>query len=63
MYEDAAHSARRMLVLDPRSGAVPGIEDTVTKDDPEYGVAGGRDVVQRVDAFSGRSPVSKPETL
>ncbi|MFF4516254.1 CU044_5270 family protein [Streptomyces mirabilis] len=41
VYEDTAHSARRMLVLDPRSGAVLGIEDTVTKDDPEYGVKAG----------------------
>jgi hypothetical protein len=41
VYDDAAHSTRRMLILDPRSGAVLGIEDTVTKDDPEYGVKAG----------------------
>ncbi|MFF2511966.1 CU044_5270 family protein [Streptomyces sp. NPDC058086] len=41
VYDDTAHSARRMLILDPRSGAVLGIEDTVTKDDPEYGVKAG----------------------
>ncbi|MFJ1602264.1 CU044_5270 family protein [Streptomyces sp. NPDC088253] len=41
VYDDTAYSVRRMLVLDPRSGAVLGIEDTVTKDDPEYGVKAG----------------------
>jgi hypothetical protein len=41
VYDDAAHSTRRMLILDPRSGAVLGIEETVTKDDPEYGVKAG----------------------
>lgn len=41
MYDDTAYPTRRMLILDPRTGAVLGIEDTVTKDDPEYGVKAG----------------------
>ncbi|MFD9324957.1 CU044_5270 family protein [Streptomyces sp. NPDC060065] len=41
VYEDKAHSVRRMLILDPATGAVLGLEDTVTKDDPEYGVKAG----------------------
>lgn len=41
MYDDATHFVRRMLILDPGSGAVLGIEDTVTKDDPEFGVKAG----------------------
>ncbi|WP_406176733.1 CU044_5270 family protein [Streptomyces sp. NBC_00996] len=41
MYDDKAHSGRRMLILDPATGAVLGLEDTVTKADPEYGVKAG----------------------
>ncbi|MGW3412150.1 CU044_5270 family protein [Streptomyces sp. NPDC000888] len=41
VYEDKAHSVRRMLILDAATGAVLGLEDTVTKDDPEYGVKAG----------------------
>jgi hypothetical protein len=41
VYDDTAHSARRMLILAPATGAVLGLEDTVTKDDPEYGVKAG----------------------
>ncbi|MCX4451870.1 CU044_5270 family protein [Streptomyces sp. NBC_01340] len=41
VYDDATHFVRRMLILDPGSGAVLGIEDTVTKDDPEFGVKAG----------------------
>lgn len=32
---------RRMLVLDPATGAVLGLESTFTEDDPEYGVRAG----------------------
>jgi len=41
VYDDKAHSTRRMLILDPATGAVLGLEDTVTKDDPEYGLQAG----------------------
>lgn len=41
VYDDRAHSGRRMLILDPATGAVLGLEDTVTKSDPEYGVKVG----------------------
>ncbi|MEW2305441.1 CU044_5270 family protein [Streptomyces sp. NPDC006655] len=33
--------ARRMLILDPGTGAVLGLETTFTRDDPEYGVRAG----------------------
>ncbi|MEU9479895.1 CU044_5270 family protein [Streptomyces sp. NPDC048191] len=32
---------RRMLILDPRTGAVLGLETTFTRDDPRYGVKAG----------------------
>ncbi|KRD06146.1 MULTISPECIES: CU044_5270 family protein [unclassified Streptomyces] len=32
---------RRMLILDPRTGTVLGLETTATRDDPEYGVKAG----------------------
>ncbi|MCS0602600.1 CU044_5270 family protein [Streptomyces sp. LP11] len=32
---------RRMLILDPRTGAVLGMETTFTRDDPRYGVKAG----------------------
>ncbi|MER6573118.1 CU044_5270 family protein [Streptomyces sp. NPDC001093] len=33
--------ARRMLILDPRTGSVLGLETTFTRDDPRYGVKAG----------------------
>ncbi|MFF6999898.1 CU044_5270 family protein [Streptomyces sp. NPDC008313] len=41
VYEDAAHASRTMLVLDPATGAVLGLEETVTEDDATYGVEAG----------------------
>ncbi|MFD8425184.1 CU044_5270 family protein [Streptomyces sp. NPDC059466] len=41
VYDDTAHGLRRMLILDPGTGAVLGLEDTVTKDDAEFGVRSG----------------------
>ncbi|MFE9837530.1 CU044_5270 family protein [Streptomyces sp. NPDC005551] len=41
VYDDPARSTRRMLILDPATGAVLGLEDTVTKGAPEYGVEAG----------------------
>lgn len=41
VYEDTARSGRRMLILDPATGAVLGLEDTVTEADPEWGVKAG----------------------
>jgi hypothetical protein len=41
VYDDTAHSGRLMLILDPATGAVLGMEDTVTKADPEYGLKAG----------------------
>ncbi|MER5878029.1 CU044_5270 family protein [Streptomyces sp. NPDC001910] len=41
VYEDGAHSVRRMLILDPATGTVLGLEDTVTRGDPEWGVKKG----------------------
>jgi hypothetical protein len=41
VYVDLAHTGRRMLILDPATGAVLGLEDTLTKDDPENGVKAG----------------------
>ncbi|MFD3585276.1 CU044_5270 family protein [Streptomyces sp. NPDC058683] len=38
---DEASGARRMLILDPATGAVLGLETTFTRDDPEYGVRAG----------------------
>ncbi|MFF1448465.1 CU044_5270 family protein [Streptomyces sp. NPDC058274] len=41
VYDDTEHSVRRMLILDPATGAVLGLEDTVTRNDPEYGLEAG----------------------
>ncbi|MET7739389.1 CU044_5270 family protein [Streptomyces sp. NPDC005385] len=41
VYEDKAHSVRRMLILDPTAGTVLGLEDTVTRGGREYGVRTG----------------------
>ncbi|MER5469867.1 CU044_5270 family protein [Streptomyces sp. NPDC002685] len=41
VYDDTARSVRRMLILDQTTGAVLGLEDTVTRADPEYGVEAG----------------------
>ncbi|WP_393101627.1 hypothetical protein [Streptomyces sp. LN325] len=41
VYDDTAHAVRRMLILNPVTGAVLGLEDTVTKDDAEFGVRSG----------------------
>jgi len=41
VYDDKAHSGRQMLILDPTTGAVLGLELTVTKGEPEYGVKAG----------------------
>lgn len=38
---DEGSGARRMLILDPGTGAVLGLETTFTRDDPEYGVRAG----------------------
>lgn len=40
-YAYDARGIRHMLVLEPRTGAVLGMEDTFTEDDPEYGVKAG----------------------
>ncbi|ROP47175.1 CU044_5270 family protein [Streptomyces sp. PanSC9] len=40
-YVHDARGIRRMLVLEPRTGAVLGMEDTFTEDDPGYGVKAG----------------------
>ncbi|MEU0335286.1 CU044_5270 family protein [Streptomyces sp. NPDC006193] len=44
VYE-APGGARRMLILDPRTGTVLGLETTFTRDEPRYGVRAG-DVMQ-----------------
>ncbi|TPQ23567.1 CU044_5270 family protein [Streptomyces sporangiiformans] len=44
-YVYAETATRRMLILDPATGAVLGLETTFTKDQPEYGVEAG-DVMQ-----------------
>jgi hypothetical protein len=41
VYGGEGGSARRMLILDPRTGAVLGLETTFTRDEPEYGVKAG----------------------
>ncbi|MFE6159472.1 CU044_5270 family protein [Streptomyces sp. NPDC056486] len=41
VLKDGDRGSRRMLVLDPRTGAVLGLETTVTRDDPEYGLRAG----------------------
>ncbi|MEU9450096.1 CU044_5270 family protein [Streptomyces sp. NPDC048277] len=38
---DQGTGARRMLILDPATGAVLGLETTFTRDEPEYGVHAG----------------------
>ncbi|MFI9252168.1 CU044_5270 family protein [Streptomyces sp. NPDC053069] len=40
-YVYDAGTVRRMLILEPRTGAVLGMEATFVKDDPEYGVKAG----------------------
>ncbi|WP_367319048.1 CU044_5270 family protein [Streptomyces sp. HUAS ZL42] len=40
-YVYAASGARRMLIMDPATGAVLGLETTFTTDRPEYGVEAG----------------------
>lgn len=40
-YEYQAAGTRRMLIMDPSTGAVLGLETTFTKDEPEYGVEAG----------------------
>ncbi|MFF7969991.1 CU044_5270 family protein [Streptomyces sp. NPDC007905] len=45
VYAGDGGGGRRMLILDPRTGAVLGLETTFTRDDPEYGVKAG-DVMQ-----------------
>ncbi|MFJ7147366.1 CU044_5270 family protein [Streptomyces sp. NPDC100445] len=41
VYGGAGEGGRRMLILDPRTGAVLGLETTFTRDDEEYGVKAG----------------------
>ncbi|MFJ8008544.1 CU044_5270 family protein [Streptomyces fagopyri] len=41
VYDDTAHAVRRMLILDPATGAVLGLEDTVTRAAAEVGVRAG----------------------
>lgn len=41
VYEDKEHSCRRMLIIDPVTGAVLGLEDTITKADPEARIRAG----------------------
>ncbi|GHI03748.1 hypothetical protein AQI88_09220 [Streptomyces cellostaticus] len=40
-YVYGGEGGRRMLILDPRTGAVLGLETTFTQDEPEYGVKAG----------------------
>ncbi|MXM68869.1 hypothetical protein GR925_37110 [Streptomyces sp. HUCO-GS316] len=40
-YEYRAPGLRRMLIMEPSTGAVLGLESTFTKDDPQYGVESG----------------------
>ncbi len=39
MYQRSG--SRLMLIMDPATGAVLGMENTFTKDQPEYGVKAG----------------------
>ncbi|MFG2937290.1 CU044_5270 family protein [Streptomyces sp. NPDC048282] len=41
VYDGKGDGGRRMLILDPATGAVLGLETTFTRDDPEYGVHAG----------------------
>ena len=41
VYAGEGGGGRRMLILDPRTGAVLGLETTFTQDAPEYGVKAG----------------------
>jgi hypothetical protein len=40
-YVTDTHGVRRMLIMDPATGAVLGLESTLTAPDPEYGVDKG----------------------
>ncbi|MEV5736027.1 CU044_5270 family protein [Streptomyces sp. NPDC052292] len=40
-YVYGTNGVRHMLILEPRTGAVLGMEDTFTEDDPRYGVRAG----------------------
>ncbi|MFD4632428.1 CU044_5270 family protein [Streptomyces sp. NPDC058284] len=40
-YVHTSDGLRRMLILDPENGAVLGLEETVTRDDPAFGVKAG----------------------
>ncbi|MFF8674019.1 hypothetical protein [Streptomyces sp. NPDC015242] len=40
-YVAEAHGVRRMLIMDPATGAVLGLESTLTAPDPGYGVEKG----------------------
>ncbi|MFG3200668.1 CU044_5270 family protein [Streptomyces sp. NPDC048192] len=40
-YTYDGRGERRLLILDPRTGAVLGLETTVTRDEPRYGVKAG----------------------
>ncbi|MEU6366904.1 CU044_5270 family protein [Streptomyces sp. NPDC046931] len=41
VYDDIAHAGQGMLILDPATGAVLGLETTATKADPQYGLKTG----------------------
>ncbi|MES9524556.1 CU044_5270 family protein [Streptomyces capoamus] len=41
VYAGEGGGGRRMLILDPRTGAVLGLETTFTRDEPAYGVRAG----------------------
>ena len=41
VHDDASHAVRRMIVLDPATGAVLGLQDTVTRGSAEFGVEAG----------------------
>ncbi|MFG2309153.1 hypothetical protein ACGFS9_10855 [Streptomyces sp. NPDC048566] len=41
VHDDASHAVRRMIVLDPATGAVLGLQDTVTRGSAESDVEAG----------------------
>ncbi|MER7188450.1 CU044_5270 family protein, partial [Streptomyces hyaluromycini] len=41
VYDEGGAGGRRMLILDPATGVVLGLETTFARDDPEYGVHAG----------------------